>query len=83
MCINRGDEFEIVKCEAEPEEEAAVVDCCTSPKKQKTTLLEKLLRKKLEITPSTVAVSEKEIVQAEISYYKSASPISLRDKPLD
>ena len=83
-CIsNRGDEFKIVELEAEPEEEAAVVEYCTSPKKQKITLLEKLLGKKFESTPSTVAVSENEIVQAEISYYKNASPISLRDKPLD
>ena len=83
-CVsNRGDEFKIVELEAEPEEEAAVVEYCTSPKKQKITLLEKLLGKKFESTPSTVAISENEIVQAEISYYKSASPISLRDKPLD
>ena len=66
--IRRGDEFKIVELEAEPEE-AAVVEYCTSPKKQKITLLEKLLWKKFESTPSTVAVSENEIVQAEISYY--------------
>ena len=66
-------------------EEVEVVETCnsyTSPKKQKTTLLEKQLGKQFEGTTTTVAVSENEIVQVEISHYKSASPISLRDKPL-
>ena len=66
-------------------EEVEVVETCnsyTSPKKQKTTLLEKQLGKQFEGTTTTVAVSENEIVHVEISHYKSASPISLRDKPL-
>ena len=40
----------------------------TSPKKQKTTFLKKLLGKKFEGNPTTIAVSENELVQAEISY---------------
>ena len=71
---------EVVEVE-EPEKEA-VVECSTTPKKQKTTLLEKLLGRKFEGNQTTITVSENEIVQAEISYYKSASPIGLRDKPL-
>ena len=67
-------------------EEVEVVETCnsyTSPKKQKTTLLEKLLGKQFEgTTTMVVAVSENEIARVEISHYKSASPISLRDKPL-
>ena len=71
---------EVVEVE-EPEKEA-VVECSTTPKKQKTTLLEKLLGRKFEGNQTTITVSENKIVQAEISYYKSASPIGLRDKPL-
>ena len=72
---------EVVEVE-EPEKEA-VVECSTTPKKQKTTLLEKLLGRKFEGNQTTITVSENEIVQAEISYYKSASPIGQKDKPLN
>ena len=41
-----------------------------------------MLGKKFEGNQTTITVSENEIVQAEISYYKSASSIGLRDKPL-
>ena len=77
----RGDD-EVVETE-EPEEACMVVECSTTPKRQKMTLLEKLLGKKFEGKNTTIAVSDNEIVQAEISYYKSASPIGLRDKPLN
>ena len=60
----RGDD-EVVSVE-EPEEEA-IVDCSTTPKKQQITLLEKLLGKKFEGNQTTIATSENEIVQAEIS----------------
>ena len=52
----------------------AVVECFTTPKKQKTSLLEKLLGKQFEGNQTTITVSENEIVQADISSYKSPSP---------
>ena len=60
--------------EVEESEKEAVVECFTTPKKQKTTLLEKLLGKQFEDNQTTITVSENEIVQADISYYKSPSP---------
>ena len=60
--------------EVEEPEKEAVVECFTTPKKQKTTLLEKLLGKQFEGNQTTITVSENEIVQADISYYKSPSP---------
>ena len=71
---------EVVEVE-EPEKEAAL-ECFTASRKQKTKLLEKLLTKMFEGNQTTSFVSENEIMQVEVSYYKSASPIGLRDKPL-
>ena len=59
--------------EVEEPEKEAVVECFTTPKKQNT-LLEKLLGKQFEGNQTTIIVSENEIVQADISYYKSPSP---------
>ena len=74
----RGDNEDV---EVEEPEEEAVVKYSTTPKKQ-TTCLEKLFGKKFEGNQTTIAVSENETVQAEISYYNSLSPIGLRNKPL-
>ena len=57
-----------------------------SPAKKKKTCLEKLLGEKFQTEPlstGVVTVSREELVQVEVSQYKSEPPLRLSKKPLE